>query len=111
MNSVVFVHGLGSNPDTTWRAEKIQEQSHCGSSKEYVCWITDFLPNDISSPMCEEVRLFLYNYDSFWQRDAVKTRLFELGEGMLQKLREIQKTEDISESVVFLALQTNILFD
>ncbi|OJJ84728.1 uncharacterized protein ASPGLDRAFT_170633 [Aspergillus glaucus CBS 516.65] len=91
---VIFVHGLGSNPDTTWRAEKAQEESHSRLNKEYVCWITDFLPEDIPSPQREDVRLFFYNYDSFWQRDAVQTRLYRLGAEMLERIRHIREKEE-----------------
>ncbi|KAL5000887.1 hypothetical protein BDV10DRAFT_199813 [Aspergillus recurvatus] len=89
---VVFVHGLGSNPDTTWSAKTKQQKSPSEPSDEYICWVTDFLPDDIPSPEREEVRLFFYNYDSYWQRDAVQVRLRELGGDMLHRLGEIRKT-------------------
>ncbi|KAL4733499.1 hypothetical protein BDV11DRAFT_175643 [Aspergillus similis] len=88
---VVFVHGLGSNPDTTWKARTNHQQSNSQASNEYVCWVTDFLPDDISSTERENVRLFFYNYDSYWQRDAVQKRLPGLGKEMLHELQEIRK--------------------
>ena len=104
--SIIFVHGLGSNPDTTWRTEKVtpkpeSERSTTDSAtndKEYVCWVTDFLPQDIPSAVREDIRVFFYNHDSFWQRDAVQTRLWNLGHNMLTRIStEIRGTEEVSK--------------
>lgn len=74
ISSVIFVHGLGSNPDTTWNA---------GNS----CWITDFLPSDLTREgLKSSVRLFKFNYDSFWMREANPTGLVEIGGKLLREL-------------------------
>ena len=108
-DSIIFVHGLGSNPDTTWRAEKTATKPEhersppdsVTSSKEYVCWVTDFLPQDIRSVAPEDVRVFFYNHDSFWQRDAVQTRLWSLGHNMFSRISiEIRRTEEVSKRKV-----------
>jgi hypothetical protein len=102
--SVVFVHGLGSNPDTAWQARRnatgdTKERPAVGSSlleEEDVCWVTDFLPEDIPLAIRENSRVFFYNYDSYWQRDAVQTRLGSLGHNMLQSINsEIRRTEEV----------------
>ncbi|KAL4938709.1 hypothetical protein BDV06DRAFT_200264 [Aspergillus oleicola] len=90
---VVFVHGLGSNPDTTWAAKTNHRQSPTEPGNEFTCWVTDFLPEDIPSPERENVRLYFYNYDSYWQRDAVQVRLPELGEDMLDRLQGIRENQ------------------
>ncbi|KAL1594246.1 Serine active site containing protein 1 [Nothophoma quercina] len=72
-SSVIFVHGLGSNPDTTWNLK--------GSN-----WVRDFLPDDIPAASREDVRIFFYNYDSYWKRDAIETRLWRLGEGLVNSI-------------------------
>jgi hypothetical protein len=72
------VHGLGSNPDTTWGPKERN-------------WINNFLPQDIPITLRKDVRLFFFNYDSYWKRDAVQTRLWRLGEsvvvGMCSQIR------------------------
>jgi hypothetical protein len=95
------VHGLGSNPDTTWRARKIATEPETTDEEEYVCWVTDFLPQDISPVFRQDIRVFLYNYDSFWQRDAVQTRLWNLGHNLLNRISsEIRRTEEVGKSSV-----------
>ena len=65
--------------------------------KEYVCWVTDFLPQDIPPAMREDIRIFFYNHDSFWKRDAVQTRLWNLGHNLLSQIStEIRRTEEVS---------------
>ncbi|KAE8149842.1 hypothetical protein BDV25DRAFT_130058 [Aspergillus avenaceus] len=101
---IIFVHGLGSNPDTTWSARKCETIPLPDIEKEDVCWITDFLPKDIPSPLRENVRLYFYNYDSFWKRDAVQTRLYRLGGEMLNRLRQIRgKEEERTRDLIFVA--------
>lgn len=97
----MFVHGLGSNPDTTWTAKAP------GSSKDKVCWVTDFLPEDIPPHKRDNVRLYFYNYDSFWKKDAVQTQLSDLGKDMLQKLRKIRGNHNVSVNEAFAFLQAN----
>ncbi|KNG46426.1 alpha beta-hydrolase [Stemphylium lycopersici] len=80
--AIVFVHGLGSNPDTTWGPK--------GSN-----WISDFLPHDIPAALHKEIRVYFYNYDSYWKRDAVRTRLWWLGRGLLDGIcSHIRRTEE-----------------
>jgi hypothetical protein len=70
-------------------------------NKEYVCWITHFLPQDIPPAVREDIRVFFYNHDSSWQRDAVQTRLWNLGHNLLSRMsREIRGTEEVSEREV-----------
>ncbi|KAL8909884.1 MAG: hypothetical protein Q9171_004797 [Xanthocarpia ochracea] len=64
---IIFVHGLGSNPDTTWGLRDGQ------------CWVSDFLPQDIPVSFRKDIRIFFYNYDSYWKRDAVQARLRRSG--------------------------------
>jgi hypothetical protein len=100
------VHGLGSNPDTTWRTEKVSTQpqsekstaEYTTSDKEYVCWVTDFLPQDISPEERKDICVFFYNHDSFWQKNAVQTRLQNLGLDLLNRIKtHIRRTEEVSE--------------
>lgn len=70
INSIIFVHGLGSNPDTTWRARRSTNTSHPieetrPNSEKYVNWVSDFLPSDIPPEVRKDARIFFYNYDSY----------------------------------------------
>jgi hypothetical protein len=99
--SIVFVHGLGSNPDTTWRAEKPtttpdQVVDSVPDGDRYVSWITDFLPDDLPPTIRKDARIFFYNYDSYWKRDAVHTRLWNLGNGLLEHIKTgIRRSEEV----------------
>lgn len=100
------MHGLGSNPDTTWRARKTATEPETTDDKEYVCWVTDFLSQDIPSVVRQDIRVFFYNHDSFWQRDAVQTRLQNLGLDLLNRIStEIRRTEEVCKTAVLIRLK------
>lgn len=95
------MHGLGSNPDTTWRARNTATELEATHDKEFVCWITDFLPQDIPEAVRQDISVFFYNHDSFWQRDAVQTRLANLGQGLLHRIRaKIRRTEEVGKNAI-----------
>ncbi|CAG8018098.1 unnamed protein product [Penicillium salamii] len=82
---IIFVHGLGSNPDTCWQAKSTTKTS--GSTEdEHVNWVSDFLPHDLPREIREDVRIFFYNYESYWMRDAVHTRLSTIANGLLEHI-------------------------
>lgn len=98
---MVFVHGLSSNPDTTWRARPprtdLANLKALDAGKQDVCWVTDLLLDDIAPAARRKTRLFFYNHDSYWQRDAVQTRLWNLAGNMLHHVRErIRRTQEVS---------------
>jgi hypothetical protein len=71
--SIVFVHGLGANPNTTWRSGD-------------TCWITDLLPDHLKDRgLQSRVRLFTFNYKSFWLRRS-HLQLSETANAILQEL-------------------------
>ena len=100
MQSIIFVHGLGSNPDTTWQAKRqsavhelVEESGAEGQS--YVTWVSDFLPDDLCSDR-QDIRLFFYNYDSYWKRDALPERLHTLGTALVSRIASgIRTTEAV----------------
>jgi hypothetical protein len=105
------VHGLGSNPDTTWRARKATTQhdrvvQSTTDSEDYVCWVSDFLREDIPSVVRQDIRVFFYNYDSYWQRDAVQTRLWDLSNSLLDRIgARIRRSEEVSISMVLICVK------
>jgi hypothetical protein len=56
--------------------------------------ISDFLPQDIPAAYHKEIRIFAYNYDSYWKRDAVQTRLRSLGESLLDDIESGIRREE-----------------
>lgn len=48
-------------------------------------WVSEFLADDLRN---DDARLFFYNYDSYWQRDAVHTRIALLSNDFLEKISE-----------------------
>jgi hypothetical protein len=95
----VLVHGLGSNPDTTWLAEapesSITSDASTSGAKVYVNWITDFLVHDLDSAHRSTTRIFFFNYDSYWKRDALKTRLSSMADKMLSNLELVRDSETV----------------
>ncbi|PIG81916.1 eukaryotic translation initiation factor 3 subunit [Aspergillus arachidicola] len=92
---IVFVHGLGSNPDTTWRARTSTQTT--GTSTEYRTWVSDFLPDDLSLPDRQDVRIFFFNFDSFWKRDAVQTRLANIGNDLLEHITNTMRRSEAEQ--------------
>ncbi|RAQ40857.1 eukaryotic translation initiation factor 3 subunit [Aspergillus flavus] len=92
---IVFVHGLGSNPDTTWRARTSTQTT--GASTEYPSWISDFLPDDLSLPDHQDVRIFFFNFDSYWKRDAVQTRLANIGNDLLEHITNTMRRSEAEQ--------------
>lgn len=95
--SIIFVHGLGSNPDTTWQAKRSGQEpgdptSRCSDGTQFVNWVKDFLPSDLSEDKYEDTRIYFYNYESYWKRDAVNTRLATLGNELLHSIRGIRRS-------------------
>ena len=94
--SIVFVHGLGANPDTTWTSPIRHNKSVATDNQKTVSWITDFLPQDLPLPIRDHTRVFYYNHDTYWQRDAVQTRLWSEGENLLHRISlQIRRNEEV----------------
>jgi hypothetical protein len=60
-----------------------------------VNWVSDFLLDDLPPSGRKDTRLFFYNYDSYWKRDAVHTRLWNLGIGFLEHVKGIRRSEEV----------------
>lgn len=84
------MHGLGSNPDTTWGPKDST-------------WVSQFLPLDIPAALHKDVRIFFYHYDSYWKRDAVQTRLRTIAESFLDDIEiGIRKEEGVSVLIAWI---------
>jgi hypothetical protein len=82
--SVIFVHGLGSFPDSTWRKKDTSDLDPEERDKAWhVSWIRDFLTDDLRS-----ARLLFYNYDSTTYNDAQQLMLRDFGRELLDVLED-----------------------
>lgn len=78
ITSVVFVHGLGAFPDTTW--QKRPQQGAGGTlSGQQISWIRDLLTEDL-----REARFMFFNYDSTTYNDAPRKDLQDIAMELLQ---------------------------
>nr|OQO25789.1 hypothetical protein B0A51_06961 [Rachicladosporium sp. CCFEE 5018] len=82
---IIFVHGLGSNPDTTWTARTL--------TSHRVNWVTELLPNDLKPApndlkpdLRPHTRLYFFNYDTDWRRAALKIELKDVAADLLSEL-------------------------
>ncbi|KAJ5160872.1 uncharacterized protein N7482_007876 [Penicillium canariense] len=89
---IVFVHGLGSNPDTTWSLP-VEDDKQSGNESS-VRWIRDFLPDDILPTHRDNIRVFYYNHDTYFWRDAPQSDLETLALAMLSRIKsQIRRNE------------------
>jgi len=63
--------------------------------------VTDFLYEDLIEKGHKDIRIYFYNYDSYWAKDAVPDRLQIEAIGLKEGLRKVRK----SDVVITLALQ------
>ncbi|KAK4033241.1 hypothetical protein C8A01DRAFT_50136 [Parachaetomium inaequale] len=90
----------------TRRAEAANTSEEAAPDTErFVNWISDFLPEDLPPAIYKNVRMFFYNYDSYWKREAVHTRLAHHGNELLEHINgEIRASEaERSRNLVFVA--------
>ena len=90
-DSIVFVHGLGSFPDTTWKRRKL-DKTRTSTITSSVSWIRDFLPIDLSA-----ARLLYFNYDSTTYNDAPIKMLDDIADELLAAFtnQRVRMTEEV----------------
>jgi hypothetical protein len=68
-------------------------------------WITDLLPHDLQPNLLPDTRLFHYNYDSYWFRDALEVRLEDLASKLLMDIHSMNShlPEAVHRRTVFVA--------
>ncbi|KAM5527058.1 Kinesin light chain 5 [Fusarium oxysporum f. sp. phaseoli] len=101
---IILVHGLGSNPDTTWQKlakDDLHNQADpLSSGKKYVNWVADFLCDDLPPDIRRHTRVFFYNYDSYWKRAAIEERRSRLGLELFEEVTSMAvKTPE--RSIIF----------
>jgi hypothetical protein len=92
--SIILVHGLGSDPDTTWqKLAKNVSHNHtdpASQGKQYVNWVSDFLCEDLPPEVRRHARVFFYNYDSYWKNDAIEERRSRLGHELFEEVSSME---------------------
>ena len=58
--------------------------------KRSVNWVNNFLCEDLPSSVRQQVRIFFYNYDSYWMRDAVEERRTRLGHQLFEDVTSME---------------------
>ncbi|RKL06515.1 hypothetical protein BFJ70_g16994 [Fusarium oxysporum] len=101
---IILVHGLGSNPDTTWqKLAKNVSRNHTDPAfqgKQFVNWVSDFLCEDFPPEVRRHARVFFYNYDSYWKNDAIEERRSRLGHELFEEVTSMAvKTPE--RSIIF----------
>lgn len=89
--SIVAVHGLASDPLTTWRAYP-ETKGHDDGSNNAPMWLKDFLPHEDGI----KIRVFAFNHNTAWKYDALTKSLRDHGEDLLSALRLIRQGEEVS---------------
>jgi hypothetical protein len=109
--SVIAVHGLGSNPQTTWQTRRNGRQiaSLVSASSEGPpeavntanaispnhIWLRDFLPQENLG-----VRVMLFNHNTAWETNALSKSLRDYGEDLLGELCEARKTDKVRTNAI-----------
>lgn len=60
-----------------------------------VNWVTEFLVHDLEKDHRSTTRVFFFNYDSYWKRDALETRLCNMADKLLSHLALIRNSETV----------------
>jgi hypothetical protein len=90
------VHGLGSNPDTTWLARPLntvatlhRDLEVSASQNKPVNWVTDLLPDEIPLDVRQRSRFYFHNHDSYIKRDALNVRMRHVSDDLLNGLQHL----------------------
>lgn len=109
--SVIAVHGLASNPQTTWRTSTHVQQDvslvstysesttstapHRSSISPESIWLRDFLPQEGL-----RVRVIMFNHNTAWEANALSKSLDDYGEDLLGALCDARTTDEVRMKVM-----------
>ena len=77
-DSIIAVHGLGSNVDWSWTWK---------NGDKCINWLQD---TDMLPAKMPKLRIIVYNYESTWHADAPKTRLQLCGEELVRSIHSFR---------------------
>lgn len=109
-DSLIFVHGLGSNPDTTWSAKPTASSGDAfppsrmnGDSVPRENWVTELFLPSIPDELSKSTSVYFFNYNSYWVRDALVFRTKHISDDLLGHLAVSLKKSvsglDVKETV------------
>lgn len=97
-DSIVAVHGLGSNPHTTWLPRK-SSRPEDGSGQidptTKPMWLRDILPQDLQGRGFR-VRVLAFNHNTRWKVSALSKSVQDYAEDLLRKLDYKRQLEEVS---------------
>jgi hypothetical protein len=110
-NSIIFVHGLGSDPIKSWSIvpKPVADDAHIlNSNKRSVNWVQDFLAKDLKKwrpDAHRSVRAYWYGYNSSWMLDAPVVTVRSLAKGLLAAIASESTSECASKDrrIIFVA--------
>jgi hypothetical protein len=86
---LVFVHGLGGHPISTWSKQ--------GSGTN---WVTDFLPKD---PFFEYTRILSFGYNSHFREARAARNVPKFARDLLRELHYRHKASGVSPIILLLS--------
>jgi hypothetical protein len=96
-DSIVAVHGLGSNPHTTWLPRSEDGSSQINPTTKPM-WLRDILPQDLQSRGFR-VRVLAFNHNTRWKVNALSKSLQDYAEDLLRKLDYKRQLEEVSNQL------------
>ena len=90
MVSIIAVHGLASNPKTTWVSRKHAQDGNSPDPSARLMWLRDFLPRDIPN-----ARVMAFNHNTGWETNALSKSLSHYGDDLLRALQRVRQTDEV----------------
>ena len=73
-----------------WLCVQRWSEAHLVYGQGQLClWISDFLPYDMPPETLRNVRVFQYNHDTTWQKEAHQTALVGLGNDLMHDIADL----------------------
>lgn len=97
--STVAIHGLGADPEWTWRRQRRkQDKSLCSSggshageeSDSHVSWLRDFLAEDFPT-----ARVMTFGYNADWIGRSLKVTADERGIDLLNSIKDFKTEQEV----------------
>jgi hypothetical protein len=96
LDSIIAVHGLGSNPDTTWQSRTTVPLEGSSDQEIYPIWLRDFLPQDLQKDGFR-VRVMAFNHNTRWKTNALNKSLEDYGQDLLRELAEKRRSVEVGD--------------
>jgi hypothetical protein len=95
-DSIIAVHGLGSNPDTAWQSRTSVPLESSSDPATHPIWLRDFLPQDLQKDGLR-VRVMAFNHNTRWKAGALSKSLEDYGQDLLRELAEKRRSVEVSD--------------